>query len=417
MVSLQQLTAADQAELEQVRQFFRNYAASIGVDLSFQNFAEEMADLPGGYAEPHGRLYLATQDGKPVGCVGVRQLSTGVAEMKRLYVTPDARRMGTGRQLALTAIQAAQELGYQRLVLDTLPSMRLALKLYRQLGFQEIPAYYPSPVEGMVFLALDLNQPADTVTDSIDASGLSGLSGLSGPGRPGRPGRPDEQLQYLFDYNRAWARQMTELDPDFFARLSEQQNPQYLWIGCSDSRVPANQIIGLLPGEVFVHRNVANVVVHTDLNCLSVLQFAVDVLKVRHIMVVGHYGCSGVRAALAKQRIGLADLWLHHVQAVHQRHQSLIDSLPAAAQHDRLCELNVLEQVANICQTNIVQDAWARGQPVSVHGWLYALNDGLLRDLGLTVSQPEQLAQHYETVLARLASRTLNQPLDPVGTQ
>ncbi|MCB1810781.1 MAG: GNAT family N-acetyltransferase, partial [Candidatus Competibacteraceae bacterium] len=232
MVSLQRLTAADQAELEQVRQFFRNYAASIGVDLSFQNFAEEMADLPGGYAEPHGRLYLATQDGKPVGCVGVRQLSTGVAEMKRLYVTPDARRMGTGRQLALTAIQAAQELGYQRLVLDTLPSMRLALKLYRQLGFQEIPAYYPSPVEGMVFLALDLNQPADTVTDSIDASGLSGLSG------PGRPDGPDEQLQYLFDYNRAWARQMTELDPDFFARLSEQQNPQYLWIGCSDSRVP-----------------------------------------------------------------------------------------------------------------------------------------------------------------------------------
>ncbi|MEZ5594539.1 MAG: carbonate dehydratase [Gammaproteobacteria bacterium] len=402
MVSLQQLTATDQPELEQVRQFFRNYAASIGVDLSFQNFAEEMANLPGGYAEPHGRLYLATLDGKPVGCVGVRQFSDGVAELKRLYVTPDARRMGTGRLLALAAIQAAQELGYQRLVLDTLPSMRMALKLYRQLGFQEIPAYYPSPVEGMVFLALDLNQTVKTATDS------------SGPGGPGGP---DEQLQYLFDYNRAWARQMTELDPDFFTRLSEQQNPQYLWIGCSDSRVPANQIIGLLPGEVFVHRNVANVVVHTDLNCLSVLQFAVDVLKVRHIMVVGHYGCSGVRAALAKQRIGLADLWLHHVQAVHQRHRALIDSLPPAAQHDRLCELNVLEQVANICQTNIVQDAWARSQPVSVHGWLYALNDGLLRDLGLTVSQPEQLEQHYETVLARLASRSPNQPLDPAGAQ
>jgi len=379
IVDIQQLKPTDQAELEHVRQFFRDYAANIGVDLSFQNFAEEMTALPGPYAAPEGRLYLAKIDGQTVGCVGVRQFSDGVCEMKRLYVDPDSRGAGAGRALAMAAIEAARELGYQRMILDTLPTMRLALKLYRQLGFEETPAYYPSPIEGTVFLTLDLSQ--------TEASH-----------------EPDEKLRYLFDYNQAWARQMRELDPDFFARLSDQQSPKYLWIGCSDSRVPANQIIGLVPGEVFVHRNIANVVVHTDLNCLSVLQFAVDLLKVRHIMVVGHYGCSGVRAALSRQRVGLTDLWLHHVQAVHQRHSVLIDQEDPADRHKRLCELNVLEQVVNVCRTHIVEDAWARGQTLTVHGWIYGVHDGLLRDLGLIVAQPEQLAPRYSEALAALTA-------------
>lgn len=212
----------------------------------------------------------------------------------------------------------------------------------------------------------------------------------------------DKRLSYLFEANRAWAKQMTEHDPDFFANLSAQQTPPFLWIGCSDSRVPANQIIGVKPGEVFVHRNVANVVVHTDLNCLSVLQFAVDLLKVRHIMVVGHYGCSGVRAALSKDRVGLADLWLHHVQNVHQRHREHISTLPAERQHDRLCELNVIEQVTHICRSPVVLDAWKRGQEVSVHGWIYGIGDGLLRDLGLTVSHPDELEANYDAVLTEI---------------
>jgi carbonic anhydrase len=180
---------------------------------------------------------------------------------------------------------------------------------------------------------------------------------------------------------------MHEQDPDFFSKLAQQQSPDYLWIGCSDSRVPANQIVGLLPGELFVHRNVANVVVHTDLNCLSVMQFAVDVLKVKHIIVCGHYGCSGVRAALRRDRIGLSDNWLRHVQDVHQKHATLLAKAPdenAAA--NRLCELNVIEQVSNVCQTTIARDAWERGQELSVHGWIYGIKDGLLRDLNASVN-------------------------------
>jgi carbonic anhydrase len=191
-------------------------------------------------------------------------------------------------------------------------------------------------------------------------------------------------LRQLFDNNRAWAEAIRLQDPDFFRKLSQQQFPAYLWIGCSDSRVPANQIVGLLPGELFVHRNVANLVVHTDLNCLSVMQFAVDILKVRHIIVCGHYGCSGVQAVLRGERIGLSDNWLRHVQDVRQKYAAALTEAGDGAA-ERLCEFNVIEQVANVCQTTIAQDAWARGQPLAVHGWVYGIDDGLLKDLDVTV--------------------------------
>jgi carbonic anhydrase len=194
-------------------------------------------------------------------------------------------------------------------------------------------------------------------------------------------------LDDLFANNRAWAAKMTREDADFFRRLTRQQAPQYLWIGCSDSRVPANEIVGLLPGELFVHRNVANVVVHTDLNCLSTMQFAIDVLKVAHVIVCGHYGCGGVLAALRDDRFGLVDNWLRHVQDVRGKHRAELDALETeSARHDRLCELNVVEQVTNVCQTTVVRDAWTRGQSLTVHGVIYGLRDGLLRDLGISAS-------------------------------
>jgi carbonic anhydrase len=212
------------------------------------------------------------------------------------------------------------------------------------------------------------------------------------------------KLNHLFESNRAWADRIRERDPDFFSKLSRQQSPQYLWIGCSDSRVPANEIVGLLPGELFVHRNIANVVVHTDLNCLSVMQFAVDVLKVRHIIVCGHYGCSGVRAALHGERHGLVDNWLRHVQDVRHKHEDRLSGLSqgGAGQADRLCELNVIEQVANVCHTSIVRDAWERGQELVVHGWIYGLHDGLLRDLDTTITARQEAAAAYRTALAGL---------------
>jgi carbonic anhydrase len=210
-------------------------------------------------------------------------------------------------------------------------------------------------------------------------------------------------LQALFDNNRAWSRRLRRSDPDFFARLSRQQSPRYLWIGCADSRVPANEIVGLLPGELFVHRNIANVVVHSDLNCLSVLQFAVDVLRVEHIIVCGHYGCSGVGAALDNRRVGLADNWLRHVQDVHHKHEARVATCADLARRlDHLCELNVIEQVANVCQTTIVRDAWERGQPLSVHGWVYGLKDGLVRDLLTTVSNAEHVDERRRAALAAL---------------
>ena len=208
--------------------------------------------------------------------------------------------------------------------------------------------------------------------------------------------------EQLLQNNRLWAEKINARDADFFKKLAAQQSSEYLWIGCSDSRVPANELLGLLPGELFVHRNIANVVVHTDLNCLSVLQFAIDVLRVKHVIVCGHYGCGGVHAALTKRRVGLADNWLRHVQDVHQKHEAYLgDVLTEKEKSNRLCELNVIEQVVNVCQTTIVQDAWERAQPLTVHGWVYGLQDGLLLELGMKVSSPEMLAQHFEASLAR----------------
>jgi len=209
-------------------------------------------------------------------------------------------------------------------------------------------------------------------------------------------------LKQLLANNKKWAESMVAKDADFFKKLVSQQSPEFLWIGCSDSRVPANEIVGLLPGELFVHRNVANVVVHTDLNSLSVLQFAIDVLGIKHVIVCGHYGCSGVHTAMDKRRVGLADNWLRHVQDVHQKHERYLgEVLPTQERRERLCELNVIEQVVNVCQTTIVQDAWERGQNLTVHSWVYSLEDGLVRDLGMAVSDADSLAPQLAESLAR----------------
>ncbi|QDZ90736.1 carbonate dehydratase [Shewanella decolorationis] len=196
-------------------------------------------------------------------------------------------------------------------------------------------------------------------------------------------------LKPLFDNNRRWAGRISQEHPDFFEQLAKQQNPEYLWIGCSDSRVPSNQIIDLMPGEVFVHRNIANMVIHTDLNCLSVLQYAIDVLKVKHIMVVGHYGCGGVRAAMGNQRLGLIDNWLGHLRDVYRIHHDELMQMDEAKRFDRLCELNVIEQVSNVTSSTIVQEAWARGQELAVHGWIYGIDNGLLTDLDVTVDRAQ----------------------------
>jgi carbonic anhydrase len=210
-------------------------------------------------------------------------------------------------------------------------------------------------------------------------------------------------LSHLFENNKTWAGHIRQQTPDFFLKLSQQQLPGYLWIGCSDSRVPANEIVGLLPGELFVHRNIANLVVHTDLNCLSVMQFAVDILKVRHIIVCGHYGCSGVQAVLRRERLGLSDNWLRHVQDVRRKHeQSLASAGGDSETSDRLCELNVIEQVANACQTTIARDAWERGQALAVHGWIYGLQDGLLRDLSATVTAFHETPTVYHAAISAL---------------
>ena len=228
-------------------------------------------------------------------------------------------------------------------------------------------------------------------------------------------------LPDLFQNNREWARRTSERDPGFFESLAAQQSPKYLWIGCSDSRVPANEIVGLRPGELFVHRNVANVVVHTDLNCLSVLQYATDVLKVEHVIVCGHYGCGGVRAAHFRSSLGLIDNWLRHVQDVRDRHQSLIDAVAdEEARIDRLCELNVVEQVRHVCQTTIVQDAWRRGQPLAVHGWIYDVCDGLLRDLNSTIARIDEISSVHaqataESTSGRYASSRSGAPDTRIG--
>jgi carbonic anhydrase len=215
-----------------------------------------------------------------------------------------------------------------------------------------------------------------------------------------------QDLEDLFERNREWAAATEERTPGFFTRLLKQQSPQYLWIGCADSRVPANELVNLLPGELFVHRNVANVVVHSDLNCLSVMQFAVDLLKVQHIIVVGHSGCGGVRAALLDQRVGLADNWLRHVQDVRNKHAAWLGTLATQQQQlDALCELNVLEQALNACQTTVVMDAWARGQEVVVHGWVYGLHNGLLEDMRMTAGNAAEVEQSYALSLAGIKTR------------
>ncbi len=213
-------------------------------------------------------------------------------------------------------------------------------------------------------------------------------------------------LPQLFENNRTWAREILDRDPHFFESLASQQTPRYLWIGCSDSRVPANQIIGLAPGELFVHRNVANVVVHTDLNCLSVLQYAVEALHVEDVMVVGHYGCGGVRAAYTQASLGLIDNWLRHIQDVREKHRAVFeDGGDETAQVARLCELNVIEQVRNVCVTSIVRGAWQRGQRLSIHGWIYDVADGLLRDLGCTVTNDAETLSVCEDAVAQTAAR------------
>jgi carbonic anhydrase len=213
------------------------------------------------------------------------------------------------------------------------------------------------------------------------------------------------QLDELLESNRLWAAKTEARSPGFFTKLLTQQAPQYLWIGCADSRVPANELVDLLPGELFVHRNVGNVVVHSDLNCLSVMQFATDLLKVKHVIIVGHSGCGGVSAALNDLRIGLADNWIRHVQDVRNRHREWLETLPAERQVDALGEINVIEQARNVCQTTIVQDAWARGQELVVHGWFYGLNNGLLRDLKITVSNATEMATALGDAVAALHAR------------
>ncbi|MCL1886496.1 MAG: carbonate dehydratase [Betaproteobacteria bacterium] len=212
----------------------------------------------------------------------------------------------------------------------------------------------------------------------------------------------DNELKTLFEKNRQWAARMVDEDPDYFLRLVTQQLPKYFWIGCSDSRVPSTQITNLLPGDIFTHRNVANVVSYTDLSCLAVMQFAVDVLRVRHVIVTGHYDCSGVHVALKQQRVGLADNWLRHVQDVHHKHERYLgEALSEQMRYDRLCELNVIESVANVCHTTIIQDAWNRGQRLTVHGWVYGVHDGLLRDLGMVINSLDELEPKMQATLKR----------------
>ena len=216
-----------------------------------------------------------------------------------------------------------------------------------------------------------------------------------------------QTIEHLFGNNKAWSERKHADDPEFFTRLVNQQSPEYLWIGCSDSRVPANQIVGLAPGEVFVHRNIANVVVHTDLNALSVIHYAVEMLRVKHILIVGHYGCGGVKAALNDNRTGLTDNWLRHVQDVRDRHETRLAQIDDADERlNRMCELNAIHQVVNVCQTSILREAWQRGQDVTVHAWCYGLSDGRIHELGMDVARFEDLPAGYESALARMATAT-----------
>jgi len=214
-----------------------------------------------------------------------------------------------------------------------------------------------------------------------------------------------QSIEHLFANNKNWSERMHSEDPEFFTRLVNQQSPEYLWIGCSDSRVPANEVVGLMPGELFVHRNIANVVVHTDLNALSVIHYAVEILRVKHILIVGHYGCGGVKAVLDNLRVGLVDNWLRHIQDVRDRHIDRLERFTDPSERaDRLCELNVIEQVANVAQTVVVQDAWDRGQDLTVHGWVYGLADGLANDMNISVNSHQDTHAAYEAAIAQIGS-------------
>lgn len=214
----------------------------------------------------------------------------------------------------------------------------------------------------------------------------------------------DKNTAALIEGNRRWARRLSDRDEHFFRKLAEQQSPSYLWIGCSDSRVPANQIVDVNPGEIFVHRNVSNLVVHTDLNCLSVMQYAIDVLEVSHVIVCGHYGCGGILSSLKNENLGLISNWLRHIEDVAVKHKTILEAQPSAAERaNRLCELNVIEQVLHACQTTIMQAAWGRSQQISIHGWIYGLNDGLIRDLGMSVDNLQNLTPSYEIALKKIA--------------
>ena len=375
-VTVKALTILDTKELEQIRVFLRHYENWVGLDSSLQDFDQELIYLPDAYLKSAG-LFLAYHNGEVAGCVGLKKFSDTICELKRLYVSPPHRGKGVGRELVISVIEMAQNQGYKKILLDTLPNMRIALKIYREMGFEESPAYYQTPLEGTQFMTLDLEHWSEKKVNK-------------------------NNLLHLFDFNEAWAKQMTQMDSSYFEKLSHIQSPEYLWIGCSDSRVPANQIVGLLPGEVFVHRNIANVVVHSDLNCMSVIQFAVDILKVKHIMVVGHYGCGGIAAALHHKRLGLSDLWIRHVQDIHMKHITLIESLEPYEKQDVLCEVNVLEQAVHVCQSIVIQDAWRRGQDVTIHGWIYGLKDGRVRDLGMTIRNENDVNDIYLAALERL---------------
>jgi carbonic anhydrase len=256
-----------------------------------------------------------------------------------------------------------------------------------------------NPAEATMSLGMNSALSGGTKKPSTGSSSIQGALANTGPRSSPYGSIPD-----LFQHNRQWSERINTDKPDFFETLSKQQAPKFLWIGCSDSRVPANEVVDLRPGELFVHRNVANVVVHTDLNCLSVIQYAVDYLRVEHIIICGHYGCGGVKAALNGNRLGLIDNWLRHIVDVRDKHKWAIEACPYPEQLDLLCELNVIEQAVNICETTVVQDAWSRGQSLQVHSWIYGLDNGLLKDLGLHVSMQRELEPRYDGVLKRYSS-------------
>lgn len=336
--------------------------------------------------QPNSIVLLAkqNQNQKIVGCAVALSISESdkICELKHLYVLPEFRGKSLGRNLAYKIIQHIKNAGFQRALINNLPNAKLAAKLYSELGFVNFADASILPaINNKLLLSLDLTTWSETQTDN-------------------------ENLFHLFDYNRSWAKQTTAMDADYFSKLAKLQSPEYLWIGCSDSRVPANQVVGLLPGELFVHRNVANVIAHSDLNSLAVIQYAVDVLKVKHIIVVGHYGCGGVSATLHRKRVGIVDLWLRHVQDVYDKHKNAIESISdETAKQDLLCALNVLEQVVNVARTTVVDDAWNRHQNLTIHGWIYDIRDGLMHDLGITIDNIAELNDKYQIALEAVLNK------------